>query len=563
MNKKKIIIETSILSLILVIFYVISFTLILNFSKKNTYSTLVSNSNVVVNLFNGNEEEKSIEELNNIYTSTNDVRVSIIIKENDNKYTILFDNKKMYNAENTPDELNHIDEFYTRKSSYGYNMIYYTLKDDDNGKYYIRTSIKESDATLVSRNFLIYGLPTLIVILVLYVLYKIYDYKKVIKPLQTEIVNLSKISSEEIISTGDSIELLSNSISSIKGDLENKNELLNEEKEKTKLILDSIAEGFLVISSDHKIIMYNKALKNIFLLDESEVINEDYNLLYLGDKFNNEIIDVLNSNKDSNFDLTKDNKTYQVNLTPISLKVDSKDIKAVAIILFDVTENRKLTKIKNDFISNASHELKTPLTTILGYQELIYSGVIKDEDKIKEAIEITINQAKKIKDIITDMLTISKLENVDDNKIENVSILSTINDILKDEKLKIENKNIKVNINDEDFNILANKDDINKLFSNLIDNAIKYNKDNGNIDIIVIKDDKEVKIKDTGIGIKDEDKDRIFERFYRVDNSKLENNVEGTGLGLSIVKHIVDKYSYKIDVDSEYLLGSTFILKLK
>lgn len=563
MNKRRTIIETTILSLLIIVLYVVTFTLLLTYSKSKTYDTLKSTSDIVQNVFNGNDETDSIEKLNNTFDETSSLRISIIIRNNDNKYTILYDNKKMYNAENTPNELENINQYYTRKSSYGYNMIYYTILDNENGKYYIRTSIKESDTTSMSKNFLIFGLPILIIILLGFIFYKIYEYNKSIKPLKKGINELKIMSGDTNIENSDDVIILSNSINLIKDNLNQKIQLLNEEKEKTQMILDSLSEGLLVISEENKIIMLNKAVKDIISLDKDYILDKDYNLLPLDDNFKENIIKCFQNRNDFSFDIKKENKIYQVHLNNICIKINNKDINCVAIILFDVTETRNTSKIKNDFFANASHELKTPLTSIIGYQELLANKIITDPSDVEKAIDITIKQAKKIDEILKDMLSISKLENNEITNKEELNVKNIIEQIISDENFKISQHNINFKTNLSDLIIVSNKDDIYKLLSNLIDNAIKYNKEGGTVEINIDSNAKKVEIKDTGIGIKDEDISRIFERFYRVDNSKDKNNVEGTGLGLAIVKHIVDKYGYKIDVSSSYLIGSTFTLTLK
>ena len=563
MNKKKTIIETTILSLLIIILYVVTFTLLLSFSKSKTYDTLKSTSDIVQNIFNGNDENNSIDKLDNTFDENNFLRISIIIRGNDNKYTILYDNKKMYNAENTPEELVNINQYYTRKSSYGYNMIYYTILDNENGKYYIRTSIKESDTTSMSKNFLIYGSPVLILILLGFIFYKVYEYNKSIKPLKKGINELKVISGDTNIENSDDVLILSNSIELIKNNLNQKIELLNEEKEKTQMVLDSLTEGILVISEENKVIMFNNAVKNIISLDENYILDKDYNLLPLDDDFKENIIKCFKNKSDFSFDITKETKIYQVHLRNISIKINNENMNCVAIIFFDVTENRNIDKIKNDFFANASHELKTPLTSIIGYQELLANKIITDPQDVEKAIDVTIKQAKKIDEILKDMLSISKLENNEITTIEELNVKDIIEQIISDENFKIKKHHIQLKTNLSDLIIISNKDDISKLFSNLIDNAIKYNKEGGIIEININSTDKKIEIKDTGIGIKDEDQNRIFDRFYRVDNSKDKNNVEGTGLGLSIVKHIIDKYNYEIDVSSSYLIGSTFTVILK
>ena len=266
--------------------------------------------------------------------------------------------------------------------------------------------------------------------------------------------------------------------------------------------------------------------------------------------------------KTSTFDCVIRNIIYSCEIIHTdSSWLDSGKIGAV-ILFSDVDEERRINKIKNDFFSNASHELKTPLTSILGYLELIDKGILQNEDE-KEAISESIKEAKKMKDLLKDMLIINNLDSNKQLKKEEVSLKETIDEIISSLRPLLLSKEIIVTTNEDDFTILADKKDIERLLINLIENAIKYNKDKGKIIITLNSNDKTFKIEDTGIGISSENINRIFERFYRVDNSKTEKNIEGTGLGLAICKHIAQLYDYQIEVQSKLAIGTTFTVHFK
>jgi len=218
---------------------------------------------------------------------------------------------------------------------------------------------------------------------------------------------------------------------------------------------------------------------------------------------------------------------------------------------------------KKEFFANASHELKTPITSIRGFAELISSGLIDDKDKIIEYSTTIKREAIRMDTLVEGILKLSSLEDAKDEDIplEEVNVSDIIKEAVEILDYKIYERGIEVDLDLKDAYIMARHEDILRVFTNLIENGIKYNKDNGKIyiDVKQIKRKIYITVKDTGIGIKEENLPHIFERFYRVDKSR-NRKVEGSGLGLSIVKRIVYKYNGTIDVKSTYNAGTTFNL---
>lgn len=218
---------------------------------------------------------------------------------------------------------------------------------------------------------------------------------------------------------------------------------------------------------------------------------------------------------------------------------------------------------KKEFFTNASHELKTPITSIRGFSELISSGLIDDKEKIIEFSTLIKKEAIRMDTMVEEILKLSSLEDIDENEmpLTTINIADVLNEALEVLDYKLYEKRIVTQTDIHPVYIQCVHEDILRVFSNLIENAIKYNKDNGKIYISAYKQRKKavITIKDTGIGIKEEDLPHIFERFYRVDKSR-NRNIEGTGLGLSIVKRIIIKYKGHINVKSTYNIGTTFTI---
>lgn len=221
-------------------------------------------------------------------------------------------------------------------------------------------------------------------------------------------------------------------------------------------------------------------------------------------------------------------------------------------------------KYRREFTANVSHELKTPLTSINGYAEMISSGMTSPEDTVKFANTIH-KEGLRLLELIESIINLSKIE----GQVQNEVTLQTLDlyEIGENTVSRLSNlandKNIKLYISGDKTIIKANKQMMEDLFSNLIDNAIKYNKIGGLVDVKVYLDGKSavILVRDTGMGISKEDQERIFERFYRVDKSR-SKRISGTGIGLSIVKHIVVYHKGNISLESEKDKGTKIEIRL-
>ncbi len=227
-------------------------------------------------------------------------------------------------------------------------------------------------------------------------------------------------------------------------------------------------------------------------------------------------------------------------------------------------KQKLLDKQKKEFTANVSHELKTPLTSIAGYAELIETGMAKPED-IKPFAGTIRKQALRLVNLTEDIIQLSQLDEVkaDDITFETINLNEIIEKCVSSLEMNIRAKGITIDVNAENCNIEGNDSLIEELVYNLIDNAIRYNKENGYIKVSAKKtatNKVELTVQDTGIGIPEKYQDRIFERFFRVDKSR-SKATGGTGLGLAIVKHIVDVHNAEIHLSSEENIGTTISIK--
>ena len=321
--------------------------------------------------------------------------------------------------------------------------------------------------------------------------------------------------------------------------------------------MDSIEQGILVVNIEGTIILSNKKGRDIIHIDRNDK-------KILDNSFVHDIIVnvkvVASLDRPLLFNKEIDGNIYEFNMNNIDDSFnENSDMKSVSILIVDITEKFNSEKMKRDFFANAAHELKSPLTTILGYQELIKDGALTTREEIKIANEKTIKESERMNKLIMEMLQLSSLENNNLRPIEKVDVTTELDHILSMLEEQINAKNITIIKNYQKLILKMNTEDFYNLFKNLIENAIKYNKENCEIRINIDTQNQKISVSDNGIGISDENKSRIFERFYRVDKARSRDN-GGTGLGLSIVKYICNYYDFKIEVKSKVSEGSEFTI---
>lgn len=332
-----------------------------------------------------------------------------------------------------------------------------------------------------------------------------------------------------------------------------------ETKERTvSEILRNMNEGLVLIDPDLKVIQLNEAAKKLFKANmQANYMDMDIVRLTRSQEVSDKLKELVKTHKASSFELMADEDSLKIYLSPIE---SGSALTGIIMLVLDVNDEKKAEKLRREFSANVSHELKSPLTSISGYAELIKNGMVKDED-IKKFSGIIFDEAGQMLRLIENIILISKLDEKPELKCEEeVSIKETIDEILDLYKGKIDAKNLSVECHIEEGlkkNVPLGM--LSELYRNLISNAIKYNKDGGKIIITVERraDNIISKITDTGIGLEKDEIPRIFERFYMVDKGR-NRNTNSTGLGLAIVKHIVEDMGGTIDVESEINKGTTF-----
>lgn len=338
-------------------------------------------------------------------------------------------------------------------------------------------------------------------------------------------------------------------------DLELQNNFLSEKK--LDFILNSIEQGVLVLNANHEVVISNQKAREILNFDKNihRLLDED-----LPKELSTNIRIVFSTFRKMIFNKEINGRIYEFIINPISEALENNSNKiSVSILILDITEAYNSEKIKRDFFVNAAHELKSPLTSILGFQELIKDGLLTTKDELVIANERTIKEGERMNKLIIEMLELSSLENNNLRTIEKIEVSEEIDKIVSMLDDQIREKEIVVHKLYSKMIIKMNPDDFYNLFKNLIENSIKYNLPRGSIWIKIDNKNKFVSIKDNGIGISKENQQRIFERFFRVDKARSKQN-GGTGLGLSIVRYICNYYDLDIKVISELEKGAEFLI---
>lgn len=330
-------------------------------------------------------------------------------------------------------------------------------------------------------------------------------------------------------------------------------------------ILKSISHGILAIDIDGNIMLINEEAKRMLKCNsEKQIEGLNVNVLINEEKLLKEIVSFKGSKQNKSKELKiNDDLVYKISLDPIYLQ-DVKNIIIGSIVnIEDITEKVRLENMRSDFVANVSHELKTPLTSISGFVETLKLNEDIDPQTRNRFLGIIESESNRLKRLIEDILLLSFIENQENSLVDSVNIYEVFIEIYDMTSYIAKSKNIKLTyeFSDKSIKVCSNRDYIKQVFLNLIDNAIKYTPENKEVHVNVSssKGNICINVKDTGVGIPEEDIERIFERFYRVDKAR-SRDVGGTGLGLAIIKHIVKSLGGNISVKSELGKGSEFIV---
>ena len=494
-----------------------------------------------------------------ISSSNSSLRITVITLEGQ----VIYDSSKDDIEENhlSRPEIKDLGTVYYRYSAtLGVNMMYLASLDESSS-YYIRLSLPQSSYNQLIDNTMLYGS---IIAFGVFMISMVADYfltKQSLKPLKEEADRLSEIVGHK---DGDGFD--GNELDSISYQIDCAQKLIQEkimsvtfEKEKLAYLIDNMSNGLVILSPEFDIVTINKkALAAFDKLDKEPKRLFDLTI-------SNDIVNLCESSTEGlegKGEFSSDGKsTYLIMANPIKASwCANADKDGVSLYIIDITSSKALEKAKRDFFANASHELKSPLTSIIGYSEMIKTEMIETKKEENEFLDRILSESKRMNQIVIQMLELSRLESDSlISKKENVNLLESSEKARQELEQEAKSNDITVSIKGDGFNYEMDKDDSISLIKNIVENSIRYNRPSGTVDVIFDSAERTITICDTGIGISAQDKDRIFERFYRVDKAR-SKKLGGTGLGLSIVKHICFNNHISISLDSVINEGTTFVL---
>lgn len=338
---------------------------------------------------------------------------------------------------------------------------------------------------------------------------------------------------------------------------------LKQERDTIQLITQNMTEGLIILDKDEMILSINKSAKD--MLGNSDFEEHSYkNIMHLtrSKPLLEHITQSIEQGTHSVYeDCNEWGEYHRYFISPVVSQEQA--LSGAIVIIVDNTAQKQAEFIRRDFAANVSHELKTPLTTIKGFAEMISEGLISNEKEIVRYNTLINREASRLISLIEDIIRLSEIE---ENKLadfEPVNLEMMAHRAYEQLESLAKEKQVTVHIEAKELTIMANSTNMEELFFNLMENAIKYNRPGGQLDVIIRRNlgNAEIIFSDTGIGIPAEHHARIFERFYRVDKNR-SKETEGTGLGLSIVKHIVQRHKGDLSLESEPGVGTTITILL-
>jgi two-component system, OmpR family, phosphate regulon sensor histidine kinase PhoR len=365
------------------------------------------------------------------------------------------------------------------------------------------------------------------------------------------------------------IGILAGSINDMASKLNDTIMSLQDKNIKLESIMSSVVNGIIAIDSSERVLFINPVAQSLLNITEKDIVGKHLLQVVRNNSIDTYLKAILQDKKFFDNEIIiddPDERVLKFYTNPIK-QTDESDIDGIIITLQDITELRKLERMRTEFVANVSHELKTPLTSIKGFVETLKMGDIEDKQDTERFLNIIEAEADRLYRLINDILSLSELEQkrVKTAK-EEIKVEKTIREVISMLKSQGDKKNIELALDIKQGlnNLIGDTDMLKQMLINLVDNAIKYTPENGKVlvEAYNLSDETEmdkivIKVKDNGIGIPEKHIPRLFERFYRVDKAR-SRRVGGTGLGLAIVKHIVILYNGEIEVESEVGKGTEF-----
>jgi two-component system phosphate regulon sensor histidine kinase PhoR len=345
----------------------------------------------------------------------------------------------------------------------------------------------------------------------------------------------------------------------IVGDLEQHQKQIAKRESGMQTIFSAMQDALLVVDSNRRVILTNQTFRKLF--DAPEVSMATPLLEIVRDPTLDQLLtDAFRGRGPVRCELTLDGS--QIELHAVATKNEAGEITGALVLFHDITELKKIDQVRRDFVANVSHELRTPLSILRGYIETLLDTPKTPREELTRILRVMERHSDRLELLVEDLLTLAQLESSNpDIQMGMIDLSSFLQEVVRDWEKKLAKKQLKivVDLRSELSPISADRTRMQEALYNLIDNAVKYSREHGQIRLGARQRDGEIElaVSDEGIGIAKEDLPRIFERFYRADKARSPDNVRGTGLGLAIVKHIAQLHGGRVEANSEIDKGTT------
>ena len=356
---------------------------------------------------------------------------------------------------------------------------------------------------------------------------------------------------------------LSQSINALAASLQRQMKEIEENEQQLTSIISNMVSGVMLVNQDGKVVLLNSAMERFLSQHKGNLIGQPYEKV--GERFalSPHIHAVFETNEKVHEEVHSyypQERIMDAHLAPYYGQGWQQ--RGVIVVLHDITEIRRLEKMRSDFVANVSHELKTPVTSVRGFSETLMSGEVTDEETTKQFLKIIYDESQRLDRLIRDLLNLSKIERQKmPLNLETLNMTALVHEVSVTLQGAVEEKRTRLVLPDpsKDVYLQGDEDRLRQIILNLVGNGINYTAEGGTVTVSLKENVEKVRliIKDDGIGIPEESLPRIFERFYRVDRARSRHS-GGTGLGLAIVKHLIESHHGEIEVESREGEGTTF-----
>ena len=552
--KRKIFGSMVLISLITIILTAAAFSVLLYQQLENDMERELKNQMALVMTGYG---ESGIVYLQEIRGEDRNSRITLIAPSG----KVLYDNRAIPSEmENHKDRLEVKAAFETGKGegvrnsdTLGSQFFYLAQKTDDGNV--LRLSIRTDSIRTSMGESVIFLVGILLLIGVLAMVFSRMQTRRIIQPIND--IDLEHPEGEKLY---EELFPLVSRIHNLNQSIQDKMKEISSRTDNFNRITSHMEEGLIILDRAGKIVTINRSAARFFEVDEDSLPGKHFSVANRNLKLMESVEKALQGQHQEEIIEGRD-RQYQLRATPV---FQQEEVSGGILMLYDVTEKRRAESLRREFTANVSHELKTPLTSILGYAEILKNRMAEGAD----AVEFSGRIQEEAKDLLSMIEDIIRLSELDEGNIripmERVNLLKEAEKVAERLRSTAALRGLQIKVAGEDAFVQGIPTLLEEMLVNLIDNSIKYNVEEGEITARIQKNKDKVvlEVADTGIGIPLEDQERIFERFYRVDKSH-SKNISGTGLGLSIVKHIAAYHKAALSLESQVGKGTTIRIEFQ